>query len=113
MTGDTPERCWLCSFWNGDHCTQTWRLIIHVEPTGGQVDFSTTPGMVPEHLKEKVGELFGRMATLFLLPLIEKMPIWEEIREYQLANRKERSDCPAREQIKGIEPYLHIVRTPT
>jgi hypothetical protein len=106
---DASERCWLCAFWNGSRCTQTWRLMVHVEPNGGQVDFSTTPGMVPEHLKEKLSEMFGRMVTLFLLPLIEKMPVWEEIKEFQTA-KPERMDCPAKQEIAGLHPYLKVVK---
>lgn len=50
------------------------------------------------------------MMTLFLMPLIEKMPVWEEIRQYQAGNLTEREACPAREERAGIKPDLHIVQ---
>jgi len=109
MSDDTHERCWLCAFYNGTRCTHTWRLSVHVEPQGGVVDFSTTPGMVPEHMKAKLSDIFGRMTTLFLLPLIEKMPVWDEIREYQQAN-PDANDCPGRKVPEDIKPFLKVVK---
>jgi hypothetical protein len=105
----THERCFLCAFWNGDRCTQTWRLTIHIEPIGGQVDFQTAPGMVPEELKPKVTEYFQKFLSK-VLPAIEMMPIWDEIREWQLAHLPETSDCPARKVRDDIKPFLHVVR---
>jgi len=81
--------------------------MFHIEPLGGQVDFSTTPGMVPEVLKPKVEEVFKRFIEK-LLPAIQTFPIWDEIREYQLAN-PEREACPGREVRKDL-PYLRVLR---
>lgn len=105
---EASERCWLCSFWNGNRCTQTFRLTIHVEPLGGQLDFVTTPGMVPEELKPKVNDYFRKLSEKFIIPLIEKMPVWEEIREFQEGHHREH--CPGMEERKELKNYLHIVR---
>lgn len=104
----THEKCWLCSFWNGDRCTNTWRLVVYVEPTGGQVDFACTPGMVPEELKPKLTEYFSKFITK-LLPVIETMSVWDEIREFQLAHFDTQA-CPGRKENKELKPYLRIVK---
>lgn len=113
MENDVEERCLLCSFWSGSRCTQTWRLTILVEPQeggiGGQVDFMTAPGMVPEGLKGKLTEYMHKFMNK-VLPVISMMPVWEEVRTYQLAN-PDRSECPAKEVRNDLKPYLHIVRT--
>ena len=106
------ERCWLCMFWNGERCTQTFRLIIHMEPReglGGQVDFSCTPGMVPEELKPRLTEYISKFLTK-ALPAISMLPIWDEIRDFQLANLPERADCPARKENEALKPHLKLVK---
>lgn len=103
------ERCILCGFWNGERCTQTFRLTIHITPVGGQVDFQTTPGMVPEEMKAEIGGYFHKFIDK-LIPVIEMMPIWDRIREFQAAI-PERKDCPARRERDDIKPYLRIVKT--
>jgi len=110
---DTHERCFLCSFWNGTRCTQTFRLLIHVEPCdgaiGGQVDFSCTPGMVPEELKPKLSKYFGKFLEK-LLPVISTMPVWDEVAEWQAAHLPECKDCPGRKERDDIKPYLRVVK---
>ena len=105
------ERCWLCAFWDGNRCTQTFRMVILMTPTGGQVDFSTVPGMVPEELKDRVIKVMSRFLEK-ALPAIEALSIWDEIREFQLANLPERADCPSKrepsEEIK--RDYLKLVK---
>ena len=103
------DSCLLCTFWNGERCIQTWRLTIHITPTGGQVDVQTTPGMVPEELKEKFTRYFQRFLEK-VLPAIDMMPIWDEIREYQLAHTPVTETCPGRQIKEDIKPYLKIVR---
>lgn len=105
----SDERCWLCKFWNGERCTQTWRLVIHVEPLGGQMEYSTAPGMVPEELKPRLTEFFEKF-TAKLAETIQLLPIWDEIREFQLANMPERKDCPARVESKTKRAYLKVVK---
>jgi hypothetical protein len=107
------ERCWLCAFWDGERCTQTYRLVIHVTPEngiGGQVEFTTTPGMVPEELQPKLTEYIYKFCEK-VLPAISMMPVWEEIREYQLANLPERADCPARVESKHKRAFLKVVKS--
>jgi hypothetical protein len=106
----THERCWLCAFFQEGRCTQTWRLIIHVEPTGGQVDFQTAPGMVPEELKPRITHYMERWLSK-VLPAIEVLPIWDEIREWQLAH-PEAQGCPGRKEREDLKPYLHLVKAP-
>ena len=106
------ERCWLCGFWNGERCNQTFRLTIHVTPTdgiGGQVDFQTTPGMVPEELKPKLNKYISKFLEK-VLPAISMLPIWDEIRDFQLANLPERADCPGRKINETKKEYLRIVK---
>lgn len=111
---DIHERCFLCGFWSGSRCTQTWRLIFLIEPQeggiGGQIDFATVPGMVPEELKPKINEYFQKFIDK-LVPAITMMPVWNEVREYQLAHSPETDDCPARKVRKDLAPFLHLVRT--
>jgi len=109
----THERCWLCAFWQDGRCTQTWRLVIFLEPQkggiGGQVDFACTPGMVPEELKARLTEYIQKFCEK-ALPAISMIPIWDEIREWQLAHQPETADCPARKVRNDIKPFLHVVR---
>lgn len=107
---DTHERCWLCAFHNGERCTHTFRLVFHVEPTGGQVEFITTPGMVPEDLKPKLEKHFKKLIDR-LIPVIEIIPVWNEIREWQIAHHESNHDCPGRKEREDIKPYLKIVKT--
>jgi len=100
--------CAICKFWNGLACTQTWRVTFFITPNGGIVDFSTVPGMVPEHIKPKLTKYMDDFMTR-MLPAIEAIPIWDEIREWQLAH-PDRERCPGRE-VRGDIPYLHVVKT--
>jgi hypothetical protein len=102
------DACQLCAYWQEGRCTHTWRLVVLVEPTGGQVDFATTPGMVPEELKPKLERYFRRLVDR-LLPVIEAMPIWGEIREWQLAH-PEAAACPGRRERAELRPYLQVVK---
>lgn len=103
------QACLLCAFWDGERCTHTWRLVMLVTPVGGQIDVIMTPGMIPEPLKDK----FIKYLTRFLekvMPAVEAMPIWDEIREYQLANAPVTEACPGREIRSDIRPYLKVVK---
>jgi len=102
------EACDLCVFWKERHCTQTWRLLIMVEPVGGLIDLQTSPGMVPEELKAELTDYFQKFMSR-LIPAIETMPFWEEIRKFQLA-LPERAACPARRERQEIKPYLKVVK---
>lgn len=101
--------CQICAFWKDGRCTQTWRLSVHITPNGGVVDFSTTPGMVPEHVKSRLSERFAALLERFLLPLIDAMPEWREIREFQLSS-PERDQCPAFEATESVKPFLKVVK---
>ena len=105
---ETHERCFMCAFWNGDRCTQTYRLVIMATPTGGQIEFATTPGMVPEELKQKLNTYFKKLVDK-IIPVIEMIPVWDEIREFQ-QTKEERKDCPGRRERDYIKPYLQVVR---
>lgn len=105
MAIDTKP-CTICTFWDGHRCTQTWRVMFFIKPTGGIVEFMTTPGMVPEHLKVRLTEFMSKFMEK-LAPAIEAIPIWNEIREWQLAHQ-DRGACPGRQVMKGI-PHLHVV----
>jgi len=101
------SRCDLCVFWDGNRCTNTFRLVIFIEPVGGQVDLVTTPGMVPDSLKGELHEQFSALVCRFLVPLIEKMPVWAKIREYQ-AQHPEAHECPGR--VARGAPYLRVIK---
>lgn len=101
---DSP--CTLCTFWD-KRCTHTWRITFHIEPLGGQIDFSTTPGMVPEHLKQQLTDYLSRFMEKMGLAL-QVLPIWDEVRAWQLAN-PERERCPGRTVRRDV-PHLHVVR---
>ena len=105
----TKETCWLCAFWDGQRCNQTFRLVILMTPSGGQVDFAVTPGMIPQEFKEKVAKYVSRFLEK-ALPALEVLPIWEEIREFQLANLPERADCPGRQVAETKKDYLKLVK---
>lgn len=107
---NADERCWLCSFWSGSRCTNTWKLIIHAEPIGGQIEISTSPGMIPEELKPRFTEFFQKFFEK-LIPAIEQFPLWAEIQEFQIAKDKTTRECPGRNERQDIKPFLHIVRT--
>ena len=103
------ERCWLCQFWNGERCTNTFRLVIHLTPAdgvGGQVEFSTTPGMVPEELIPKLNERMHAFFNKILAP-ISMLPWWDEIRQFQEAN-PEREDCPGRRVNPNKEEFMRV-----
>jgi len=104
-----PERCWLCSFWNGSRCTHTFRLTFHIDPVGGQVDFQATPGMVPEEIMPRLAQYFQKLIERVAVA-IELMPFWDEVREFQIVQG--RSDCPGRKEREEIKPYLKIVPAP-
>lgn len=110
---DIHEHCWLCAFWSGSRCTQTWRLMIHIEPQeggiGGIVDFTTTPGMVPEDLKTRLTLYFEKFMEK-LAPAISLMPIWDEVRQYQTSH-PEAAQCPGRKESEALKPYLRVVKT--
>lgn len=106
IDGLDDKPCTLCSFWAGQRCTHTWRLTVHIEPTGGQMDFSITPGMVPSELEATVNKFFRDFMDK-LAPAIEKWPIWTLIREHQLT-RPDLERCPGR-QVRRDVPYLHVV----
>lgn len=108
MAINEEKPCTLCSFWDGQRCTHTWRLMVHIEPCGGQMDFSVTPGMVPESLVPKL-EKFIKDFMNVLGPAIEKWPIWGEVREFQLANLPDTERCPGRQVRKDV-PHLHVVK---
>lgn len=86
--------------------------MIHIQPQedgiGGIVDFTTTPGMVPEELKPRLTNYFEKFMEK-LGPAISLMPIWDEVRNYQLSH-PDAADCPAKKIRKDIQPFLHIVR---
>lgn len=105
--GLDDKPCTVCSFWDGQRCTHTWRLIFHIEPLGGQMEFSTTPGMVPEHLKPELDKFMEKFMEK-MAPAIRMWPIWEPILEWQLAH-PDREACPGREVRKDI-PHLKVVK---
>lgn len=107
MEKDKP--CFLCAFFKENQCTHTWRLTMHIEPCGGQVDFSTTPGMIPAHLEAKLTQYFTKFIEK-VLPAIEKIPLWDEIVEWQKAH-PDCEACPGREIRADLKPYLRLVKT--
>lgn len=108
IEGIDDKPCTTCTFWKDERCTHTWRLMFHIEPLGGQMDFSTTPGMVPEHLKPELDK-FMAMFMEKMAPAIRMWPIWDLILDWQLQNpHLER--CPGREVPRDI-PHLRVIRT--
>lgn len=109
MTGNP---CQLCVFWQDEKCTLTFKVHILAEPgpqgVGGQVVVEFVPGMVPEELKDKVGRYFHRFFEK-ALPALSMAPVWDEVREYQLAS-PERQACPGRKERTDLKPYLKIVK---
>jgi hypothetical protein len=77
-------------------------------PTGGQIEFNTMPGMVPKELKPKLNGYFKELIDR-MIPVIKIISVWDEIREFQLA-QEERIDCPARRERDYLKPYLRVVR---
>lgn len=73
------------------------------------MDFATVPGMIPEELKSKVAEYMCKFLGK-VLPALEVLPIWEEIREFQLANLPDRADCPGRTVSTVKKDYLKLVK---
>lgn len=108
MAVDESPPCQTCTFWDGKRCTHTWRLTVHIEPLGGQMDFSITPGMVPEHLIPEL-EKFVKNFMDKLAPAIRMWPIWDRVLDWQLLNHEILERCPGR-QVRRDIPYLHVVK---
>jgi len=100
--------CELCSFWKDAKCTHTFRLVFLVEPIGGQVEIQATPGMIPSELEDAFREYFTKLFSK-IIPVIETMPLWDQIREFQL-NHPDREHCPSRVESKELKPYLKLVK---
>lgn len=110
---DTHERCWLCVHYVEGRCTNTFSLKIHVEPhpdkgIGGMVDFSCTPGMVPEELKPELTEFFQKYFDR-ILPAISMLPIWDKIREWQLSH-PDKKHCPGNKPSEIKKNHLKVVK---
>lgn len=83
-------------------------MEINVTPLGGQIRLHTTPGMVPEELEKEVELYFSKLFDA-MIPVIEAMPVWDKVREWQEAS-PEREGCPSRRISKALKPYLKIVK---
>ena len=73
------SQCEFCSFWKGEKCIHTFRLVFLVEPIGGQIELQTTPGMLPPELEDEFKSYFTKFFHK-IIPVIEAMSLWERIR---------------------------------
>lgn len=107
------EHCLSCEHYdqNKGYCKRTFIMYIVLGDGHGSCKVDVIPGTIPEHLEAKVQAQLHTIITRFMDSAITKLPVWDEIREYQLQGGEERETCPAREAKRPkVQDYIKIVK---